>query len=77
MVGTLASVALTKIHEEVERHWRWLILLIAMILVGSLVGLFVGTISGVLIGLALGLLGIPVGRRTETRIREIEHRGQQ
>jgi hypothetical protein len=42
IVGVSASVALTKIHEELQRHWPWYLSAIALTLAGSAVGYFIG-----------------------------------
>jgi hypothetical protein len=75
IVGTRASLALTKIHEEVERSWPWLLGSLALTVAGSLVGLVLEGVPGLIVGLALGLLSFPVGLRAATRVREIEHGG--
>jgi hypothetical protein len=74
LVGTVASVALTKIHEEVKRHWQWLVISLVLTLASSLVGLVIVGLPGLLVGLALGLPSYLAGRRAETVVREIEHR---
>ena len=75
-VRVSASVAWTRIHEEVERSWPWLLGSLALTIAGSLVGLVLAGIPGVLVGLVLGLVSFPVGLRAATRVREIEHSGQ-
>jgi ABC-type amino acid transport system permease subunit len=75
MVGATASLAWTKIHEEVERSWPWLLGALALTVAGSLVGLVLGGVLGLIVGLALGLVSFPVGLRAATRVREIEHGG--
>jgi hypothetical protein len=72
-IGLRASVAFTKIHEEIERHWKWLLFSLALTIAGSFLGLFVVGIPGILLGLLLGLVSYLTGRRGETVIREIEH----
>lgn len=75
-VGVAASLAWTKIHEEVERSWPWLLASLGLTIAGSLVGVFLGGVPGLLVGLLLGLLSFPVGLRAATRVREIEHGGR-
>ena len=66
-------MALTKIHEEIQRHWRWYVIALGLAAVGAVVGYFIGGLLGVFVGLVLWLVGIPVGERSVTRVREIEH----
>jgi hypothetical protein len=75
-VGTSASIAWTKIHEQVERSWPWLLGSLALTIAGSLVGVVLEGVLGLLVGLALGLLSFPIGLRAARRVREIEHGGQ-
>ena len=75
IVGVSASVALTKIHEELQRHWPWHLSAIALTLAGSAVGYFIGGPVGLLVGVVIGLVAVPVGERGVTRVREIERRG--
>jgi hypothetical protein len=74
MVGTVASVALAKIHEEIERHWGWLLLSLALTVGGTVLGVVIVGPLGILLGLALGLASYITGRRGETVVREIERR---
>ena len=71
-VRATASLAWEKTHEEIERHWPWLLASLVLTIVGSLVGLLVGGLLGLVLGLALGLLSFPVGLRSATLVREIE-----
>jgi hypothetical protein len=69
------SLSWTKMHEEVERHWRWLLVSLALTLAASLVGVVLAGLAGLVVGLVLGLLSYPAGLRAVTRVREIEHGG--
>jgi ABC-type amino acid transport system permease subunit len=71
----IASIAMTKIHEEIEFHWPWLLASIALTMVASVVGLVLSPIAGLVVGLFLALVGIPVRLRARTRVREITHSG--
>ena len=75
-VGTRATIAWTKIHEEVERSSPWLLGSLALTVASSFVGLVLGGLPGLLVGLGLGLVSFPTGLRAATRVREIEHGGQ-
>jgi hypothetical protein len=70
-----ASLAWTKTHEEIERHWGWLLVSLALTIAASLVGVVLAGVPGLIVGLVLGLLSFPVGLLAVTRIREIEHGG--
>jgi hypothetical protein len=74
MVGAMASVALEKVHEELERHWGWLLVSLGVTVGGSFLGFFLVGLPGVLVALVLGLASYLTGRRGETVVREIERR---
>lgn len=74
-VGVSASIALAKIHEELERHWLWYSLGIALTFAGGVIGYFISGLLGVIVGIAIGLLAVPVSERSVTRVREIERGG--
>lgn len=74
-VRVSASIARTKIHEEIERHWRWILVGLALTAAGAVSGYFIGGMLGVFVGVVLGLIGIPVAERSVTHVREIEHSG--
>jgi hypothetical protein len=74
LVGTTATLALEKVHEEIVRHWGWLLASIGITVGGSFLGFFLVGFLGVVVGLALGLVSYLTGRRGETVVREIERR---
>jgi len=74
-VGTLASLAWAKTHEEIQRHWPWYLLGVALTVASAVVGYLIGGLVGLLVGLAMGLVAVPVGERSVTRVREIERGG--
>ncbi len=55
-VNVSASLAGTKIHEEVERSWPWLLVSLGLTVVASLVGLVLAGALGLIVGLVHGLL---------------------
>jgi ABC-type nitrate/sulfonate/bicarbonate transport system permease component len=74
LVGTTATLALEKVHEEIVRNWGWLLVSIGITVGGSFLGFFLVGFLGVVVGLALGLVSYLTGRRGETVMREIERR---
>jgi hypothetical protein len=64
-IGVRISTAGTKIHEEIERHPGWFLVLLVLTVASSIVGVvFVGIVGT--LGLALGVLRYVVGRRAES-----------
>ena len=74
LVGTMASVALEKVHAEFERHWGWLLVSLGITVGGSFLGFVLVGLPGVLVALVLGLASYLTGRRGEIVVREIERR---
>jgi hypothetical protein len=74
LVGTTATLVLEKVHEEIVRHWGWLLVSLGITVGGSFLGFFLVGYLGVVVGLVLGLVSYLTGRRGETVVREIERR---
>jgi hypothetical protein len=74
-VHASAKLAWTKIHEEVQRHWPLYLLVLALTLASAVTGYLIGGLLGLLVGLAISFVAIPIGERSVTKIREIEHGG--
>ncbi len=74
---TTASVMLEHVRETVKRHGGWLVVAVALGLLGAAVGYFLGgTLLGAAIGIAISLIGLPVRGKVTTRERPVTRSGR-